>query len=81
MKRKVAAPPLPTQFSGPANSPGFLLWRVSECVAAKATRRLATLEARTTPLNSWSLAVATWFGATEVLTQVRLAELSLASIR
>src|SRR5207245_2522155 len=75
MKKKAAPPaPLPTRLPGPASSPGFLLWKVSN---AWQRRQRAALEPfGLTHSQFVLLATATWFGASETLTQARLAELS-----
>lgn len=73
-KRSAAPPPLPTRLSSPAASPGFLLWKVSN---AWQRRQRATLEPLGLTHSQFVLlATATWFGASETLTQARLAELS-----
>jgi DNA-binding MarR family transcriptional regulator len=74
MKEKAAAPPLPTRHPGPAESPGFLLWKVSN--AWQRRQRAALLPFGLTHSQFVLLATATWFGAKETLTQARLAELS-----
>jgi DNA-binding MarR family transcriptional regulator len=74
MKRKAAAPPLPTRFAGPGESPGFLLWKVSN--AWQRRQRAALQPFGLTHSQFVVLATATWFGASEALTQARLAELS-----
>jgi len=74
MKRKPASPPLPTRFSGPSESPGFLLWKVSN--AWQRRQRAALEPLGITHSQFVVLATATWFGATETLTQARIAELS-----
>ena len=66
--------PLPTKFAGPGDSPGFLLWKVSN---AWQRRQRAALEPfGLTHSQFVLLAVATWFGADGTLTQARLSELS-----
>jgi DNA-binding MarR family transcriptional regulator len=73
-KRAGSPPPLPTRLPGPAASPGFLLWKVSN---AWQRAQRATLEPfGLTHSQFVLLATATWFGASETLTQARLAELS-----
>lgn len=74
MKRKPPAPPLPTRFRGPAESPGFLLWKVSN--AWQRRQRAALQPLGLTHSQFVILATATWFGASETLTQARIAELS-----
>jgi DNA-binding MarR family transcriptional regulator len=74
MKRKAAAPPLPTRFAGPRESPGFLLWKVSN--AWQRRQRAALQPFGLTHSQFVILATATWFGASEALTQARLSELS-----
>ena len=67
-------PPLPSRLAGPRDSPGFLLWKVSN---AWQRRQRAALKAfDLTHAQFVLLATATWFGASETLTQVRLSELS-----
>lgn len=66
--------PLPTQFSGPFASPGFLLWRVSN--AWQREQRAALQPLGITHTQFVALAVATWFSHDEPLTQVRLAQLT-----
>jgi DNA-binding MarR family transcriptional regulator len=75
MKQRTSAPPpLPSRLPGPAQSPGFLLWKVSN---AWQRRQRATLEPfGLTHSQFVLLATATWFGARETLTQARLSELS-----
>jgi DNA-binding MarR family transcriptional regulator len=70
MKRK----PLPTRLSGPGESPGYLLWRVSNAWQRK--QRAALQPFGLTHSQFVILATATWYGATETLTQARIAELS-----
>lgn len=78
MKRKASAPrgtaPLPTRLDGPAESPGFLLWKVSNAWQRRQRAALQPLDL--THSQFVLLAAATWFGATETLTQARLAELT-----
>ena len=71
MKR---APPLPTRLAGPAESPGFLLWKISN--AWQRRQRMALQAFGLTHSQFVVLATATWFGAEEVLTQARIAQLS-----
>jgi DNA-binding MarR family transcriptional regulator len=74
MKKKAGAPPLPSRLPSPSVSPGFLLWKVSN---AWQRRQRAALEPfELTHSQFVLLATATWFGASETLTQARLAELS-----
>ena len=70
MKRK----PLDSRFTGPGESPGFLLWKVSN--AWQRAQRAALQPFGLTHSQFVILATATWFGATETLTQARLAEVS-----
>ncbi|WP_044536939.1 MarR family transcriptional regulator [Bradyrhizobium sp. LTSP885] len=72
--RKQTAPPLPTRFSGPAESPGFLLWRVSN--AWQRRQRAALQPLGLTHSQFVILACATWFGEKEPLTQARIGELT-----
>ncbi len=74
MTKKGPARPLPTRFAGPMTSPGFLLWRISN--AWQRRQRAALQPLGLTHSQFVLLATATWFGATEVLTQARLSELS-----
>ena len=67
-------PSLPTRFQGPGESPGFLLWKVSN--AWQRRQRAALQPLGLTHSQFVLLAVATWFGSSEVLTQARLAELA-----
>jgi DNA-binding MarR family transcriptional regulator len=80
-------PPLPTRFAGPKESPGFLLWKVSN--AWQRRQRAALQPFGLTHSQFVVLATATWFGSsergtpegsglerTEPLTQARIAELS-----
>ena len=74
MKRKASSTrPLPTRLPGPAESPGFLLWKVSNAWQRRQRAALAPLDL--THSQFVVLATATWFGATEALTQARLAVL------
>lgn len=66
--------PLPTQHSGPSDSPGFLLWRISNTWQRE--QRAALQPLGLTHTQFVMLAVATWFGAEEPLTQARLAQLT-----
>jgi DNA-binding MarR family transcriptional regulator len=74
MKRKVPQKPLPSRLSGPAESPGFLLWKVSN--AWQRRQRAALQPLGLTHSQFVILATSTWFGASETLTQTRIAELS-----
>jgi len=66
--------PLPTRLAGPGESPGFLLWKVSN--AWQRRQRAALQPLGLTHSQFVLLAAATWFGSTETLTQARLAELT-----
>ena len=66
-------PPLPSR-TGPGDSPGFLLWKVSN--AWQRQIRAALQPFSLTHSQFVVLATATWFGAEERLTQARIAELS-----
>ena len=66
--------PLPTRLAGPGESPGFLLWKVSN--AWQRRQRAALQPLGLTHSQFVLLATATWFGHTETLTQTRLAELT-----
>ncbi len=74
MKRKASPAALPTQFAGPGESPGFLLWKVSN--AWQRRQRVALQPFGLTHSQFVLLAVATWFGTSEPLTQARLSELA-----
>jgi len=67
-------PPLPTRLSGPAESPGFLLWKISN--AWQRRQRAALQHYELTHSQFVLLATATWFGASETLTQARVSQLS-----
>lgn len=67
-------PPLPTRLSGPAESPGFQLWKISN--AWQRRLRVALQPYELTHSQFVLLATATWFGAEETLTQARLSQLS-----
>lgn len=67
-------PPLPTRLSGPAESPGFLLWKISN--AWQRRLRVALQPYELTHSQFVLLATVTWFGAEETLTQARLSQLS-----
>ncbi|WP_050478241.1 MarR family winged helix-turn-helix transcriptional regulator [Herbaspirillum rhizosphaerae] len=66
--------PLPTAHSGPSDSPGFLLWRISNNWQRE--QRAALQPLGLTHTQFVMLAVATWFGAKEPLTQMRLSQLT-----
>lgn len=66
--------PLPSRFRGPAESPGFLLWRVSN--AWQREQRAALLPLGLTHTQFVALAAACWFGAEEPMTQVRLSQVT-----
>ena len=68
------AKPLPTRHSGPFDSPGFLLWRISNTWQRQ--QRAALQALGLTHTQFVMLAVATWFGAEEPLTQMRLSQLT-----
>jgi MarR family transcriptional regulator, organic hydroperoxide resistance regulator len=72
--RSDEARPLPTRLSGPGESPGFLLWKVSN--AWQRRQRAALQPLGLTHSQFVLLAAATWFSSTETLTQARLAELT-----
>jgi len=74
MKRGRPTPPLPTRHSDPAESPGLLLWKVSNTWQRR--QRAALQPFGLTHSQFVILATATWFGASETLTQARLSELS-----
>ena len=74
MKRGPKDQPLPTRLSGPAESPGFLLWKISN--AWQRRQRLALQPFDLTHSQFVVLATATWFGAAETLTQARISQLS-----
>jgi MarR family transcriptional regulator, organic hydroperoxide resistance regulator len=74
MKRKAAPPPLPTRLAGPAESPGFLLWKISN--AWQRAQRLALQPLGLTHSQFVVLATVTWYGASETLTQARVAQLT-----
>ena len=67
-------PPLPTRVSGPAESPGFLLWKISN--AWQRRQRVALQPFGLTHSQFVVLATATWFGASETLTQSRISRLA-----
>ena len=72
MKR--AAAPFPSRLAGPQDSPGFLLWKVSN--AWQRRQRAALKPLGLTHAQFVLLAAASWFGASETLTQARLSEVS-----
>jgi DNA-binding MarR family transcriptional regulator len=74
MKRGSKAPALPTQFAGPAESPGFLLWKISN--AWQRRQRTALQPYGLTHSQFVVLATATWFGPEEILTQARISQLT-----
>lgn len=74
MKRGSGGPPLPTRFAGPAESPGFLLWKISN--AWQRRQRMALQPHGLTHSQFVVLAAATWFDAAEVLTQSRISQLT-----
>ena len=67
-------PPLPTRVAGPAESPGFLLWKISN--AWQRRQRMALQPFGLTHSQFVVLATATWFGASETLTQSRISRLA-----
>lgn len=67
-------PPLPTTFSGPSESPGFLLWRISNLWQREQRNALQPLGLTHTQFVA--LAVASWFGQEEPITQARLSQLT-----
>lgn len=66
--------PLPTLHSGPSNSPGFLLWRISNNWQRE--QRAALQPLGLTHTQFVMLAVVTWFSSQESLTQARLSQLT-----
>ncbi|MCI0995416.1 MarR family winged helix-turn-helix transcriptional regulator [Pseudomonas corrugata] len=66
--------PLPTLHSGPSDSPGFLLWRISNTWQRE--QRAALQPLGLTHTQFVMLAVATWFASQEPLTQARLSQLT-----
>jgi DNA-binding MarR family transcriptional regulator len=66
--------PLPTRFAGPRDSPGFLLWRLSN--AWQRRQRAALQPFGLTHSQFVLLATATWFGSKERLSQSRLSQLT-----
>ena len=74
MKRGSGEPPLPTRLAGPAESPGFLLWKISN--AWQRRQRAALAPYGLTHSQFVVLATTAWFGASETLTQSRISQLS-----
>jgi len=72
MKRGSKRPPLPTRLAGPGQSPGFLLWKISN--AWQRRQRMALQPYGLTHSQFVALATATWFGAEEILTQARISQ-------
>jgi DNA-binding MarR family transcriptional regulator len=70
----MATKPLPTQFSGPYESPGFLLWRIAN--AWQREQRNALQAFGITHTQFVALAVASWFSRQEPMTQARLAQIT-----
>lgn len=66
--------PLPSRFEGPGDSPGYLLWKVSN--AWQRRQRAALRPLGLTHSQFVLLAVVAWFGASEPLSQARVAELA-----
>jgi DNA-binding MarR family transcriptional regulator len=66
--------PLLTSHSGPSDSPGFLLWRISNTWQRE--QRAALQPLGLTHTQFVMLAVTTWFGSQEPLTQARLSQLT-----
>lgn len=66
--------PLPTSHSGSSDSPGFLLWRISNTWQRE--QRAALQPLGLTHTQFVMLAVTTWFGSQEPLTQARLSQLT-----
>ncbi|WP_338579158.1 MarR family winged helix-turn-helix transcriptional regulator [Pseudomonas sp. ML2-2023-6] len=66
--------PLPTVHSGPSDSPGFLLWRISN--NWQRDQRAALQPLGLTHTQFVMLAVVTWFSSQEPLTQTRLSQLT-----
>ncbi|MCC6769843.1 MAG: winged helix-turn-helix transcriptional regulator [Gemmatimonadaceae bacterium] len=73
-KTSPSGAPLPTTLGGPGESPGFLLWRLSN--AWQRRQRAALAPFGLTHSQFVLLATATWFGAQEALTQTRLADVA-----
>lgn len=74
MNKRLAKSPLPSRFGGPKESPGFLLWKVSN--AWQRRQRAALQPLGLTHSQFVILATVTWFGAAETLTQAKIAQLS-----
>jgi DNA-binding MarR family transcriptional regulator len=74
LKKKALAPPLRTRFAKPEESPGFVLWKVSN--AWQRRQRAALQPFGLTHSQFVLLATAAWFGESEALTQARLSELT-----
>lgn len=73
----MAPKPLPSRFDGPYDSPGFLLWRVSN--AWQREQRHALQHFGLTHTQFVALAVASWFSQQEPkepMTQARLSQLT-----
>ena len=70
----MAAKPLATRHSGPSESPGFLLWRVAN--TWQRAQRAALQPLGLTHTQFVVLAVVTWFGSEEPLTQMRISQLT-----
>lgn len=66
--------PLPSHFEGPDESPGFLLWRVSNSWQREQRNALQPLGLTHTQFVV--LAVASWFQEKKLLTQARLSQLT-----
>jgi DNA-binding MarR family transcriptional regulator len=66
--------PLPSRHAGPGESPGFLLWKVSNLWQRR--QRDALQPFGLSHSQFVLLAATTWFGASETLTQARLSELT-----
>ncbi|KIS43346.1 MarR family winged helix-turn-helix transcriptional regulator [Kosakonia radicincitans] len=66
--------PLSSAFEGPDDSPGYLLWRVSNTWQRE--QRNALQHLGLTHTQFVVLAVASWFEEKEALTQVRLSQLT-----
>ena len=71
---KKRRPPLPSRLPGPGQSPGFLLWKVSN--AWQRRQRAALQPLGLTHAQFVILATATWFAAAETITQARIAQLA-----
>ena len=66
--------PLRTAFRGPPESPGFLWWRISNLWQREQRNALQPLGLTHTQFVA--LAVASWFGQEEPITQARLSQLT-----